>query len=151
MANNRMYIRCLKCGALKMLAKYYPTNGWYMECLPAQPKKYHLNAINMYEQLERCQDDAKTGSRAALDAWFDEHRHDDFSMWGPMHFTIEFEMDEDGDAAARGSETENQRKRLTTGPVISPQNLTDTLAQIARTSTEKFDGIALPPDKGEMP
>ena len=28
MANNRMYLRCRKCGETLMLAKYYPTTGY---------------------------------------------------------------------------------------------------------------------------
>jgi len=91
MANNRMFIKCLKCNELKMLAKYYPSSGWHMECLPKKPKQYRINAINMAEQLERCQDDANQGGQNALNEWLSDHRHEDFSAEGPTHYVIEFE------------------------------------------------------------
>lgn len=73
MANNRMSIKCNVCGKEKVIAKYYPSTGWCFFCLlednPASPK--------------------------AFNEWMKEHRHDDYSMWGPQHFTLEFEIKED--------------------------------------------------------
>ena len=104
MANNRMYIRCLKCGEEKMIAKYYPSSGWYMECIPEKPKKYPLNKINMVEQLERCFDDTRKGSKPAFDAFLEKHRHQDNQNFsdGGEHFSITFEGDQCGDALSRG-------------------------------------------------
>ena len=75
-----------------MIAKYYPSNGWYMECLPPDPKQYNLNENNLIEQLELCLSDAKSGSPDAFNQWITEHSHDDHSTWGPAHFHLDFDI-----------------------------------------------------------
>lgn len=72
MADNRMYIKCTKCGEEKMFAKYYanPEVGWYFRCIS---------------------DGENSPDERVFNEWIDEHRHDNYSMNGPTHFTIEFE------------------------------------------------------------
>ena len=31
MANNRLYLKCKRTGEMVMLAKYYPSTGWYVD------------------------------------------------------------------------------------------------------------------------
>lgn len=71
MANNRMYLRCPHCPDSKpiMMAKYYPTTGWYMW------------GDNPEERMNE---------------FFEQHRHD--SQWG-AGFALEFEIAPDYEEA----------------------------------------------------
>jgi hypothetical protein len=62
-----MAIKCGECGDLFMIAKYCPSTCWY----GAGP------------------------TNVALDKWFEKHGHDNRSMFGPTHFSLEFESLED--------------------------------------------------------
>jgi hypothetical protein len=66
MANNRLYLKCGVCRKQTCLLKYYPRQGWYLPLAPAR----------------------------RLDIWLDDHRHGDESMYGPTHFTVEYEVAE---------------------------------------------------------
>jgi hypothetical protein len=72
MSNNRMYLRCPHCPEAKplMLAKYYPSTGWYAFG-PNSP------------------DD---GFEVKVNEFFESHRHD--SQWG-NGFKLEFEIHPD--------------------------------------------------------
>lgn len=87
-----------------MIAKYYPSSGWYMECISDMPKKYVLSSVNVVEQLERFLDDTRKGSKPAFDAFLEKHRHQDIDNFadGGEHFSITFEGDQCGDALSRG-------------------------------------------------
>jgi hypothetical protein len=78
MANNRMYLRCPHCPDAKplMLAKYYPSTGWYAFG-PSTP------------------DDA---FEIKVNDFFEAHRHD--SQWG-NGFVIEYEIAPDYAAGAQ--------------------------------------------------
>lgn len=65
MANNRMWLKNVKTGEQVLLAKYYPTTGWYT---------FH--------------DDIGKRMDALFDA--DDHR----SMWGNTDWRIEYEQEE---------------------------------------------------------
>lgn len=75
-ANNRMWMVCDACGERILLCKYYPTTRWYI-----------------YHESDK------------LDSWLESHQHGDDlapypspgwhrTMWGPMHFRLEYEMAE---------------------------------------------------------
>jgi len=87
MANNRMYIKCGKCGEKKGIAKYYPTMhheyGWLFMCYPKVGLSVNISSREHPRIF--CE---------TLDEWFRDHRHNDYSYDGPTHFTIEYESDE---------------------------------------------------------
>jgi len=67
MANNRMFIKCGRCGEISpIVAKYYPHTQW---CFKDNADK--------------------------LTAWIQEHHHDNFSASGPVWFTVEIEEKDD--------------------------------------------------------
>ena len=47
MANNRMYLLHKPTGEKVMIAKYYPSTGWYMKSYPSEPftDVPHVNAF----------------------------------------------------------------------------------------------------------
>ena len=73
MANNRIFIKCKVCGEDALLAKYYPSTGWYIK---------RLGIKN-------------------LDWFFDNHLHKEDPgydlMWGPTHFEMTYEQEDDKD------------------------------------------------------
>jgi len=97
MANNRMYIKCDKCGDKKTIAKYYPSSGWYFECIQeggrpiidAESKEELEAQISVGGLIDEETED--TQKINAFNDWRDKHRHNDFSSEGPTHFSIEFE------------------------------------------------------------
>lgn len=64
MANNRMFMVCSLCKDKYVLAKYYPSTGYY----------------------------CKHNTNETLDAFFDEHRHGERSFTGGNPFIIEYEV-----------------------------------------------------------
>ena len=73
MANNRMYLVHKTTGKSILLAKYYPTPGWY---------QFHPE-----EKLNEFFEQARTDST--------ENRHVDY-MWGNTDFELRFEIVEEG-------------------------------------------------------
>lgn len=70
MANNRLFLKCKKCGERFFLGKYYPSTGWYTDA------DYYKNSA-MHDKLN---------------TWFDAHMHEYRDhLFGPLHFCIEFE------------------------------------------------------------
>jgi len=70
MANNRMFVKCKICGAKFMLLKYYPSEGWYV----------YLPDSGADERIKE------------IDEWLEEHRHENYSMWGPTFYELVFEQ-----------------------------------------------------------
>jgi hypothetical protein len=72
MANNRMYLRCPVCPDAKpvMLAKYYPTTGWFAFGASSPDDAYEVK----------------------VNEFFDKHHHE--SQWG-SGFALEFEIEPD--------------------------------------------------------
>ena len=66
MANNRMYIKCKKDGAVFFLAKYYPTSGYYTD-----KDYFDGDFIDSFND------------------WLDKHNHDD--LISENHFEIAYE------------------------------------------------------------
>ena len=93
MSNNRMYIKCLKCNNKKMIAKYYPTGGWYFECISDNSKGIKINHPGqIVEMLEKLEEDTINNNQTAFNDFMKIHRHGDNSFCGPTHFVIEFGM-----------------------------------------------------------
>lgn len=89
MANNRMFIVCHVCGSHKMIAKYYPSDGWFFMCLPTGGISVQINnAAQIGELLEHQAETARNGSADCFNKWFEEHRHDNFSSEGPTHYGL---------------------------------------------------------------
>lgn len=65
MANNRMWLKNKRTNARILLAKYYPTTGWYC---------FH--------------DDLNV----KLDKMFEDNEHD-YTQWGDNDWVIEYEID----------------------------------------------------------
>ena len=92
MANNRMFIKCTICNDLKMIAKYYPSSGWYFECIgDSAPSVRIAHKGQAVEMLEKLQEDTEMQNQKAFNKFMDDHRHNDFSNSGPNHFIITFE------------------------------------------------------------
>lgn len=65
MANNRLYLKCGKCGKVHILARYYRGTSWHLGLGP--------------------------GGTAGLDVWLLDHSHGDDNSCGPTHFSLEYE------------------------------------------------------------
>ncbi len=87
MPNNAMFLTCGVCGDRKIVAKYYPSTGWYV--FPP----------TMERQPETGKEDA------FLTDWFEEHEHvqpldfkdeeeeERWFMFGPTHFQFSYLVD----------------------------------------------------------
>jgi len=64
MANNRMFMVCSLCKDKYVIAKYYPSTGYY----------------------------AKHDTNETLDDFFEVHRHEDQSSQSIKNFSIEYEQ-----------------------------------------------------------
>lgn len=93
MANNRMWLICEQCGGRKLLAKYYPDTGWFMECLPDAPIVIEIGTPEEIRSKIGHLYKVKSGENFA--SWVALHTHDDgtFEMadTGPTHFKLEYE------------------------------------------------------------
>lgn len=90
MANNRMSLACGICGEKKMFTKYYPSTGWYFECIQKDPPGVKLFQANTQEQWEHAYN-SETREQA-FSEWMREHAHEKLGTFkGPTHFTLEYE------------------------------------------------------------
>lgn len=87
MANNRMYLRCVGCGAEFCLAKYYPSSGWFTG-------RKGNDEFNQWLEDHRHADGPLIDPvRGFMAPWEPGRRHG--SMWGDECFVLEYEIRED--------------------------------------------------------
>lgn len=92
MANNRMFLKCTVCNRSRMIAKYYPSSGWYFECIGNSGESVNINHSGQaIEMIEHLQEKTINNNQAAFNKFMADHRHDDFSNSGPTHFILMFE------------------------------------------------------------
>jgi len=92
MANNRMFLHCSVCGDQKMIAKYYPSTGWYFECLPDHPSAVTIEEPGQLEdKLDELYASTRAGSAESFASWLARHQHDGDELWGAYHFKLVFE------------------------------------------------------------
>lgn len=82
-------IKCLVCNTEEMIAKYYPSTGWYFECIPYLRKKVKIDSTDSTQ--EEINDYSKED---AFNDFFDKHHHGKHgSFEGSTHFELKFELE----------------------------------------------------------